>query len=178
MRHATLVLFNSSLYLLCCCGLNDKCFYPCFACWACICLIPDTKYIYYLLRPPRLLKLAFVRNTNIPTHFFLVQRRIGVIAWAGNPTNSRQFSHEIVRIAWNFWGLHGGALLGRGIPRAGHRAVSQTTLWEECVVFSGFPVPAQAGNSRRHFSTFADDKDNIGNHLKSTTVVVGKKLNH
>ena len=101
-----------------------------------MCRIPGTKYIYYLLRPPGLLTLAFVRNANIPMHFFLVWRRIGVIAWVGNPPNSRQSSHDIVRIAWNFGGLHGGALLGRGIPRAGHRAVSQTTLWEECVVFS------------------------------------------
>ncbi|KAM5535798.1 hypothetical protein V8D89_010521 [Ganoderma adspersum] len=43
----------------------------------------------------KLLTLAFVRNANIPTHFFLVWRWIVVIARVGNPTNSRQFLHEI-----------------------------------------------------------------------------------
>ena len=97
-----------------------------------------------------------VRNANIPTHFFLVWRWIGVIARVGNSTNSRQFSHEIVRIAWNFWGLHGGALLGHGIPRAGHRAVSQTILLNVCVRFSCLRWPARRGKVSRHFCTFAD----------------------
>ena len=81
VRHATILLLNNSLYpLYCRRGLNDKCLDFCFTYQACIRLIPGTKYIYYLLRPPRLLTVAFERNANIPTHFFLVWRRIGVIA--------------------------------------------------------------------------------------------------